>query len=158
MHSKRMTQAVFLVTASVALWAAPSTVTFTDCVLRSDVTPSSRATPGLGGPTSMNLVGTAVFRNDTDQPVIIKSATIHVKDGYDKALFDLGPYNIPTIPPHQMRSISLSYYYPGAVSVFRFSGDLVVTAAGADTNLSLTPQTQSAAGAPSKPSVKVPGY
>ena len=144
--------------AGMAMAAAPASVTFTDCVLRADISPSARATPGLGGNTSMNLTGTATFRNDSDQPLVIKSALIHVKDGYDKALFDLGPYNIPTIPPKQMRSISMSYYYPGAVSVFRFSSDLVITAPGGpDTTLSLTPQSQAAPGK-STGSNKVPGY
>ncbi len=144
--------------ASMVLAAAPASVTFTDCVLRADISPAARATPGLGGNTSMNLTGTATFRNDSDQPLVIKSALIHVKDGYDKALFDLGPYNIPTIPPKQMRSISMSYYYPGAVSVFRFSSDLVIaTSGGPDTPLSLTPQSQ-AAPAKSTGSNKVPGY
>lgn len=147
---------LLLLVASTALWAAPASVTFTDCVLRADITPSARATPGLGGNTSMNLVGTAVFRNDSDQPLVIKSAMIHVKDGYDKALFELGPYTIPSLPPRETRSISLSYYYPGAVSIFRFSSDIVVTSsAGNDTSLSLTPQSQPAAG---KSGSKVPGY
>lgn len=143
--------------AGLAVAAAPPSVTFTDCVLRADVSPSARATPGLGGNTSLNLVGTATFRNDSDQPLVIKSALIHVKDGYDKPLFDLGPYNLPSIPPRQMRSISLSYYYPGAVSVFRFSSDLVICSAGGpDTTLALTPQTQQAAPGKSRPTV--PGY
>ena len=139
-----------------ALWAAPASVSFTDCTLRADVTPSARATPGLGGSTSMNLVGTAVFRNDSAQPLAIKSALIHVKDGYDKALFDLGPYNIPTIPPREMRSVSLSYYYPGAVSIFRFSSEIVVSSPGEpDTTLTLTPLSQAV---PGKSGSKVPGY
>ena len=95
-------------------------------------------------------------RRGANQPLAIKSALIHVKDGYDKALFDLGPYNIPTIPPREMRSISLSTYYPGAVSIFRFSSDIVVSSTGEpDATLTLTPQSQAA---PGKPGSRVPGY
>ena len=156
--SKEFGSLVIVAACTTALWAVPPAVAFMDCSLQADRTPSARTTPGLsGGSTSFNLVGSAVFRNDTDQALAIKSAIVHVKDGYDKALFDLGPYNIPSLPPHEMRSITLSHYYPGAVTVFRFSSEIVVSPpVGNDVNLTLTPQSQGAAG--KSGSSKVPGY
>jgi hypothetical protein len=118
-------------------WAAPNLpltpVTMTECYLIPDISPTGRSTPGYGGTSTIGgstIRGNCTLQNETDRTVEVRKVVVHVLDGYGRQLFDITPTGLCPIPPHKCAVLSLMANYPGAVSIFQFSGE--VTTAGPD--------------------------
>lgn len=139
---------------------APSTpVTMVDCYLRADSgLPSAGATPGFTGRAGAFTSvwrGEMTLRNETGAAVNFKTLTVHVLDGYGKPLFDLPPMTVAPLAAHQTVKVPLQANYQGAVTVFQFSADGMVSSPdGKDQPLHLG----AASGNSPKLPTRLPGY
>lgn len=102
----------------------PRLLTFVDCVMWQE-TPPGTATQEDEKPKSLYLVGTVTLRNETSKTLTLRTAVLHVMDGYNNALFDL-PIDTYTLGARQTVRIPIVRYYAGGVGIFRFRGEFTL--------------------------------
>lgn len=120
-------------------------ISITDCFLQADLTrpmvmatPANGQRPGASG--NGNWRGALTLRNDTDRPIVVKKALVHVLDGYGKPLVDVDCDNCAcTLAPRKTGAIPLQAAYNGGVSVFTFSADVTVNQDGQEQVVKLGP-------------------
>ena len=138
----------------VSAFAAPSPplLTFVDCVMWYESPPGVTRQEDEK-PKSRYVVGTVTLRNETSKAVTLRTALLHVMDGYNNPVFDL-PIEPYTLGARQTVKIPVVRYYGGGVGVFRFRGEFTVVGREDPKPLILEPIHQ----APLVPAGQFPGY